>query len=178
MKKFIPYTLLVLTTIIFTASIISDENKIIDLEKQLYQQSNSIDSLNSKIDTLQWELEIIDYRIDENPTDLISSIIHIESSNNDSAHNLREDAVGCLQIRKCMVDDVNRILQKQKLSQRFTYDDRWNRYKSLQMFEVYCEYYNLNTNEERARSWNGGPRGMNNPSTVQYWGKVENHLNS
>ena len=42
--------------------------------------------------------------------DLISAIIHVESSNNDSAYCASEDAVGCLQIRKCMVDDVNRIL--------------------------------------------------------------------
>ena len=49
MKNFTPYVLIVLTTIIFTISTISDEKKIIDLENQLYQQNNSIDSLKHEM---------------------------------------------------------------------------------------------------------------------------------
>ena len=52
---------------------------------------------------------------------LVSAIMFIESSYNDSAYRADEDAVGCLQIRKCMVNDVNRILKRQKLDLRFTY---------------------------------------------------------
>ena len=55
--------------------------------------------------------------------------ILFESGNNDSAHAVGEDAVGCLQIRKTMVDDVNRILKRQGKELRFIYDDRWLRNK-------------------------------------------------
>ena len=110
--------------------------------------------------------------------DLLSAIIFVESSGNDSAYCEHEDAVGCLQIRQTMVNDVNRILKRQKSTLRFTYNDRWSRDKSTQMFEIYCKYYGLITTEEIARCWNGGPRGINNPSTVGYWEKVKDKINS
>ena len=86
--------------------------------------------------------------------------------------------MGCLQIRKTMVDDVNRILRRQGESIRFVYDDRWVRYKSIQMFDIYCNYYKLSSPEEIARCWNGGPRGMNKDATSYYWNKVQNYLDS
>ena len=46
------------------------------------------------------------------------------------------------------------------------------------MFDIFCKYYGLNTAEEIARCWNGGPRGINNPSTVSYWKKVQENLDS
>jgi hypothetical protein len=176
MNNFIPYVLVVLTTIIFTIFTISDENTIIDLEHKLHQQNNSIDSLKHEIDTLIWESEIWDHNISYNETHLLSAIIQVESSNNDSAYHIGEDAVGCLQIRQCMVDDVNRILRRQKSIKRYSYHDRWLRYKSIEMFDIYCKHYNLITSEEIARCWNGGPRGMTNEVTVGYWEKVENQL--
>jgi hypothetical protein len=109
---------------------------------------------------------------------LISAIMFIESSYNDSAYRASEDAVGCLQIRKTMVDDVNRILKRRGSLNRFTYSSRWHRDSSLQMFEIYCDHYNLITPEEIARCWNGGPRGINNPATVGYWEKVKDKMNS
>ena len=93
-------------------------------------------------------------------------------------YNSYEDAVGCLQIRKTMVDDVNRILRRQKSDVRFTYDDRWLRNRSIKMFDIYCKYYGLTTAEEIARCWNGGPRGMQNEMTAGYWKKVKNQLDS
>ena len=75
-----------------------------------------------------------------------------------------------------MVDDVNRILRRQKSIKRYSYHDRWLRYKSIEMFDIYCKHYNLITSEEIARCWNGGPRGMTNEVTVGYWEKVENQL--
>ena len=138
---------------------------------------NQLDSLHKVIDTLQYENEIFDYNT-VSEQEIISALMYVESSNNDSAYNASEDAVGCLQIRKTMVNDVNRILRKRKSPVRFTYEDRWCRYKSINMFKVYCKHYNLITAEEIARSWNGGPRGMNNPATVIYWNKVQNRINS
>ena len=138
---------------------------------------NQLDSLHKVIDTLQYENEIFDYNT-VSEQEIISALMYVESSNNDSAYNASEDAVGCLQIRKTMVNDVNRILRKRKSPVRFTYEDRWCRYKSIKIFQIYCKYYNLTTAEEIARCWNGGPRGINNPATVGYWEKVKNKINS
>ena len=139
---------------------------------------NVIDSLYHEIDTLQWENQIWDFNLSNNTTHLLSAIMFVESSYNDSAYHKGEDAVGCLQIRKCMVDDVNRILRRQKSDIRFIYDDRWLRNKSIKMFDIYCKHYGLTTSEEIARCWNGGPRGMQNEMTANYWKKVKNQLDS
>ena len=77
-----------------------------------------------------------------------------------------------------MVDDVNRILRKNNKTVRFTYNDRWCRYKSINMFKIYCRHYNLMTAEEIARCWNGGPDGINKSATVIYWNKVQDKINS
>ena len=160
----------VLVVAYFFGTALHKTEEIEQLEKQLNQKQFQIDSLKHEIDTLHWEFE--------NTTHLLSAIIHVESNNNDSAYRANEDAVGCLQIRKCMVNDVNRILRRQKSDLRFTYDDRWLRNKSVKMFSVYCEYYGLTTAEEISRCWNGGPRGMNNPLTANYWRKVQKNLDS
>ena len=136
---------------------------------------NQLDSLHKVIDTLQYENEIFDYNT-VSEQEIISALMYVESSNNDSAYNASEDAVGCLQIRKTMVNDVNRILRKRKSPVRFTYEDRWCRYKSINMFKIYCKHYNLTTAEEIARCWNVGPRGLHNPATVNYWKKVQSEL--
>ena len=138
---------------------------------------NCIDSLHKEIDTLQWEKSIFDYNVSYD-TEILSAIISVESSNDDNAYNEYEDAVGCLQIRKTMVDDINRILRRKSSPIRFTYQDRWNRYKSIKMFEIYCKYYRLETYEQIARCWNGGPRGLYNPATVKYWNKVQDRIDS
>jgi len=156
---------------------VMDSVNIIErLENQLEQKQFKIDSLYYEIDTLQWENQIWDFNISQNTTHLISAIMFVESSYNDSAYNSYEDAVGCLQIRKCMVKDVNRILRRQKSDLNFSYDDRWNRHKSIKMFDIYCKHYRLTTAEQMARCWNGGPRGMQNGMTAGYWKKVKNQL--
>ena len=156
----------------------SIDQEEIETQNTIDSLQNVIDSLKLEIDTLQWENQIWDFNIKFSVSHLLSAIIDVESNNNDSAYRADEDAVGCLQIRKCMVDDVNRILKRQKSQLRFSYDDRWFRSKSTQMFGIYCRYYGLNTAEEIARCWNGGPRGMSKPLTANYWRKVQNNLDS
>jgi len=156
----------------------STDQEEIKTQNTIDSLQNVIDSLKLEIDTLQWENQIWDFNIKFNVSHLLSSIIQVESNNNDSAYRASEDAVGCLQIRKCMVDDVNRILRRQKSDIRFTYDDRWLRNKSIKMFDIYCKHYGLTTAEEIARCWNGGPRGMQNEMTANYWEKVKNQLDS
>ena len=142
-----------------------------ELKKQTY-----IDSLKHRIDSLQYTIDSLQNEVWDN--NILDALIYVESCNNDSAYRASEDAVGCLQIRKTMVNDVNRILKRQGKDYRFTYDDRWSRNKSIQMFNIYCKHYKLTTAEEIARCWNGGPRGINNPATVGYWEKVKTKINS
>jgi len=108
---------------------------------------------------------------------VVIAMIKVESSDNDSAYNSVEDAVGCLQIRPIMVREVNRILKKTGKEERFDLEDRWDREKSLEMFNIWREYHHPNsTDEVIARNWNGGPNGFNKESTLKYWKKVRGRL--
>jgi hypothetical protein len=169
------FALLIWATLGLKNSINQEEIKT---QSTIDSLQNVIDSLHHEIDTLQWENQIWDFNISQNTTHLLSAIMFVESSYNDSAYHKGEDAVGCLQIRKCMVNDVNRILRRQKSDLRFSYDDRWLRNKSIKMFDIYCKHYGLTTAEQIARCWNGGPRGMQNEMTAGYWKKVKNQLDS
>lgn len=103
---------------------------------------------------------------------LIHAIIHVESRGNTYAHNVGEDAVGVLQIRPIMVKEVNRVLGFDK----YTLKDRWDKQKSIEMFNV-IRYNTPNpTNEKIARNWNGGPNGYRKNSTLKYWQKVKKQL--
>ena len=134
-----------------------------------------MDSLRSIIN----DLERPRYYFNQEPDErIINALIQIESGGNDDAYCVEEDAVGALQIRRTMVRDVNRILRRQKSNQQYTYEDRWNRQKSIEMFNIYRNYYNLITPEEIARCWNGGPKGLYKSATIAYWNKVKNHLDS
>jgi len=109
--------------------------------------------------------------------DIVKALIQIESSGRDNAHNISEDAVGCLQIRPIMVREVNRILRKQGGTFRFGLEDRWDREKSLEMFHIWREHHHPDSTDEIiARNWNGGPKGYKKESTLQYWRKVKNKL--
>tara|TARA_B100000902_G_C27302863_1_gene913809 strand:+ start:2238 stop:2798 length:561 start_codon:yes stop_codon:yes gene_type:complete len=174
--KYFSTTIILLSVIACVILFTKSTSTIDQLKHQIDTKDLIIDSLKHEIDTLQWEYEIYDYNYINNTTHLISAIMFVESSYNNLAYNASEDAVGCLQIRKCMVDDINRILKRQNLPVRYSYNDRWSRNKSIQMFDIYCKYYKLNTAEEIARCWNGGPNGMQNEMTVGYWEKVSNKL--
>ena len=165
--------------LLFTYQTICDENKIRTLTKEVERKELTIDSLTLEIDTLNQKLEIFDFQfLQKEWNNLLDAIIRVESRNNDSAHAVGEDAVGCLQIRKTMVDDVNRILNRKGLWTVYTYEDRWDRVKSIEMFQIYTDHYNLVDAEEIARCWNGGPRGMNKEATVYYWEKVQKEIDS
>ncbi len=88
-------------------------------------------------------------------------------------------AVGSFQLHEIYVDDICRILGKNK----YTYADRWDRDKSRKMTEIYIMYYaGIRTNvsytteqwyETMARIHNGGPDGYKKESTKPYWDKVK-----
>ena len=61
--------------------------------------------------------------------------------------------VGYLQISEILVRECNRIVGYKK----YTYADRYDKQKSIDMFIDYQEYYNPDGNMERAiRLWNSG----------------------
>jgi len=112
---------------------------------------------------------------------IIPMLIQVESGGEkypDSCIGDNGNAVGCLQIWKIVVDDVNRIQKKEV----FTYNDRLTRPKSVRMAEIYLNHYGARykrltgkepTLEVLARMWNGGPDGYKKQSTVIYWEKVK-----
>ena len=163
----------------------NDQTKIKDLEEQvdiLYEDlefSNVYcDSVSKRLDSLQNRYQLFDNFPGKEYIDIINAIMQVESNGDPNAYAPGEDAVGILQIRQCMVNDVNRILKRQKLPIRYTYLDRWDINKSFEMFDIFCNYYDLNTAEAMARGWNGGPRGINKSSTLSYWEKVQGYLDS
>ena len=105
-------------------------------------------------------------------TNLIEAIMYVESRGDINAYNAKENAVGCLQIRPIMLREVNRLLGYNK----YKLTDRWNKEKSIQMFNVIKEHTTNPTDEKLARNWNGGWNGYKKQSTLKYWHKVKEQL--
>jgi soluble lytic murein transglycosylase-like protein len=103
---------------------------------------------------------------------LIEAIIYVESRGDINAYNAKENAVGCLQIRPIMLREVNRLLGYNK----YKLTDRWNKEKSIQMFNVIKKHTTNPTDEKLARNWNGGWNGYKKQSTLKYWHKVKEQL--
>ena len=104
-----------------------------------------------------------------NLTNLISALIIVESSGNDMAIGDQGRAIGCLQIHKAVVLDVNRIT-----GSHYRHQDMTNRVAARAVCEAYLKHYGRGaTTEQLARRWNGGPTGDHKPATVAYWAKVK-----
>ena len=99
---------------------------------------------------------------------LLMAVMAVESNFDTMAYNSKENAAGVLQIRPIMVREVNRLLGENK----YTLKDRWNKAKSIEMLNVIRSHLKGATDEEIARTWNGGYNGKNNPKTLGYWKKV------
>jgi hypothetical protein len=102
---------------------------------------------------------------------LLMAVMAVESNFDSMAYNSKENAAGCLQIRPIMVREVNRLLGEKK----YTLKDRWSKAKSIEMFNVLRSHLKGATDEEIARTWNGGYNGKNIPQTMQYWIKVKQY---
>lgn len=90
---------------------------------------------------------------------VISAIAQVESEGNPKRVSKCGRYVGYLQISKILVRECNQILGKQA----FTYEDRYDKQKSIDMFIVFQEHFNKEGNMEKAiRLWNSGdPNCMN-----------------
>lgn len=86
---------------------------------------------------------------------VIEAIAQVESERNPKAVSKNGCYVGYLQISKILVNECNDIAGYKK----YTYDDRMDRQKSIDMFIDFMERHNSGGNMERAiRLWNSGDR--------------------
>lgn len=104
---------------------------------------------------------------------VIHAISYVESNWNPKAVSSCGRWVGYLQISKGMVQECNRILGKNK----FTYQDRYDKNKSIEMFYIFQNKYNPNGDIELAiRMWNGGT-GFSYRGTNRYYNAVMKKYN-
>jgi len=107
-----------------------------------------------------------------NLNNLISALMIVESSNNDLAIGDQGRAIGCLQIHKAVVVDVNRIT-----GSHYRHQDMTNRAVARAVCQAYLTHYGRGaTTEQLARRWNGGPAGDRKSATEAYWAKVKKNL--
>ena len=105
-------------------------------------------------------------------SNLISALIIVESSNNDLAVGDQGRAIGCLQIHKAVVLDVNRIT-----GSHYKHSEMTNRVAARAVCQAYLTHYGKGaTTEQLARRWNGGPTGDRKSATEAYWSKVKKNL--
>ena len=85
--------------------------------------------------------------------DVIEAIAMVESHGEPQKVSRNGLYVGYLQISEILVRECNRIVGYKK----YTYADRYDKQKSIDMFIDYQEHYNPDDNMERAiRLWNSG----------------------
>ena len=113
---------------------------------------------------------------------LIPLLLTIEGSNRDNVPpGDNGAAIGCLQIHKIYVREVNRIVGKN----RYTYADRHNKNKSVEMAKIHIAYWTpknmtgslLDKLVIMGRIHNGGPNGHKKNSTLNYKRKIIKYYN-
>jgi hypothetical protein len=112
---------------------------------------------------------------EEELENLLDAIKIIESQN--GKYNIGKNGeLGPYQIKKIVIDDVNRIIG----NNTYKYSDALDDNKSREICRIYITYwsnrFNVNTIEAMARIWNGGPRGYLKESTVKYWNNIRSIL--
>lgn len=83
--------------------------------------------------------------------------------------NLKEYSYGIVQIRNTRLIDYYK-----HTGIKYTTKDMFDPIKSKEVFM----YYARGDHENIARTWNGGPRGMEKKSTLKYWYKIQKELNN
>jgi len=107
-----------------------------------------------------------------NLTNLITALIAVESHGNDLAIGDQGKAIGCLQIHRAVVLDVNRFT-----GAHYRHSEMTNRAIARKVCQAYLEHYARGaTDEQASRRWNGGPTGDRKTTTLGYWRKVEAQL--
>lgn len=106
--------------------------------------------------------------------ELLAALIAVESGGNDMARG-RHGELGALQVRPCVVADVNRLK-----GTHYRWAEMTNRWAALGVFRIYTGRYCTEarlgrpvTDQDLARVWNGGPNGWKRRKTVAYWKRVQ-----
>jgi len=85
----------------------------------------------------------------------IEAVIWKESRGNASCIGDNGKAVGVLQIHPIMVREANRILKMLGKEAEYTYEDRYDRNKSIEIFNIVQDFHNKTHDFERAlQIWN------------------------
>jgi hypothetical protein len=100
---------------------------------------------------------------------LLEAIRQVESGGNDLAVGDGGKSVGPYQCGLAAFLDGGGRRQDYP---RLAYD----RAATEKIMMAYWQRYGAVTDEQRARLWNGGPRGMSKAATLPYWRKVESKL--
>ena len=101
---------------------------------------------------------------------LLPALIYVESRGNPAAVGDNGQSVGILQIRECVVRDVNRLYGT---TFRWPEDCRSEWASTVIAVRYLCHYAGQDGSPEKwARVWNGGPNGYRRRATVEYWGRV------
>lgn len=88
---------------------------------------------------------------------LVSALIKVESNGNDKAVNESSGASGCLQLMPIYVAEANRLTNG-----NYTLEDRFDRTKSIEMFNVIQSHYNKDMDIEKAIH-------LHNPNAGQWY---------
>jgi hypothetical protein len=106
--------------------------------------------------------------------ELLAALIAVESGGNDMARG-RHGELGALQVRPCVVADVNRLK-----GTHYRWAEMTNRWAALGVFRIYTGHYCAEarlgrpaTSQDLARVWHGGPNGWKRRKTVAYWKRVQ-----
>lgn len=110
----------------------------------------------------------VEHRIPDFKYLVIASIMMVESGGDLNSYNPDEDAHGILQIRKPVLNDVNRYYGR-----NYSVRDTYIFDTAVEIFWLYQQMWNTSSLESIARTWNGGPKGTSKASTLGYYKKVE-----
>lgn len=101
---------------------------------------------------------------------LFAAIRQVESGGNDYAVGDGGRALGPYQCTRAAWQDGC-----EWLGEGLDYDTYvWDRKATERIMRAYWTRYGADTDEQKCKIWNGGPRGMSKPATESYWLKVRN----
>jgi hypothetical protein len=105
------------------------------------------------------------------PADLLDAIAAVETNADDAAINFAEDAHGRYQIRAAYLADANRFL-----GSSYTLADMHDQAKAERVVMAYLRHYGtergVTSLYDLARIHNGGPKGAEKRSTIDYGARV------
>jgi len=147
MKKNVPLTILVIVVIILGIYSNPEPNS-----QQPAPLESGIDLSTSSEVSETTDTNIIDL---EAEWAALSRLAHafalVESNDNPNAVNRKENAVGLLQIRPCMVAEANRIIGEDI----YTLSDRWDSLTSIAIFHTVMSVKNPKLDADKAiEIWN------------------------